>query len=24
MQAGQSPRDFYLGPPQLELFEAVL
>ena len=24
MAAGQSPRDFYLGPPQLELFEAVL
>lgn len=24
MQAGQSPRDFYLGPPQLELFQAVL
>lgn len=24
MQAGQSPRDFYLGPPQLELFESVL
>ena len=22
--AGASPRDFYLGPPQLELFEAVL
>lgn len=24
MAAGQSPRDFYLGPPQLELFESVL
>lgn len=24
MAAGASPRDFYLGPPQLELFEAVL
>ena len=24
VQAGQSPRDFFLGPPQLELFEAVL
>lgn len=24
MQAGQSPRDFYLGPPNLELFESVL
>jgi len=24
LAAGQSPRDFYLGPPQLELFEAVL
>lgn len=24
MAAGQSPRDFYLGPPQLELFDAVL
>ena len=24
MQAGQSPRDLYLGPPQLELFEAAL
>ena len=24
MQAGHSPRDFYLGPPQLELFESVL
>jgi len=24
MAAGHSPRDFYLGPPQLELFEAVL
>ncbi|HQU78849.1 MAG TPA: antibiotic biosynthesis monooxygenase [Azonexus sp.] len=24
MAAGQSSRDFYLGPPQLELFEAVL
>lgn len=24
MQAGQSPRDFYLGPPQLEVFESVL
>jgi heme-degrading monooxygenase HmoA len=22
--AGHSPRDFYLGSPQLELFEAVL
>jgi heme-degrading monooxygenase HmoA len=21
---GNSPRDFYLGPPQLELFESVL
>jgi heme-degrading monooxygenase HmoA len=24
MQAGHTPRDFYLGPPQLELFESVL
>ena len=24
MAAGNSPRDFYLGPPLLELFEAVL
>lgn len=24
LAAGQSPRDFYLGPPQLELFESVL
>ena len=24
MSAGQSPRDFYLGPPNLELFEAAL
>jgi heme-degrading monooxygenase HmoA len=24
MQAGQTPRDFYLGPPQLEVFEAVM
>lgn len=24
LAAGNSPRDFYLGPPQLELFEAVL
>ena len=24
MAASHSPRDFYLGPPQLELFEAVL
>ncbi len=24
MSAGQSPRDLYLGPPQLELFNAVL
>lgn len=24
MQAGQSARDLYLGPPQLELFSAVL
>jgi heme-degrading monooxygenase HmoA len=24
MAAGQSPRDFYLGPPQLEVFESVL
>lgn len=24
MAAGQSPHDFYLGPPQLELFESVL
>ena len=24
MAAGQSSRDLYLGPPQLELFEAVL
>ena len=24
MAAGQSPRDFYLGPPQLELFQSVL
>ena len=24
MAAGHSPRNFYLGPPQLELFEAVL
>ena len=24
MQAGQTPRDFYLGPPQLEVFESVL
>lgn len=22
--AGQTPRDFYVGPPQLELFESVL
>lgn len=22
--AGKTPRDFYLGPPQLELFESVL
>ena len=24
IQAGQSQRDFYLGPPNLELFESVL
>ena len=24
MQAGQSPRDFYLGQPHLEVFESVL
>lgn len=24
MAAGQSPQDFYLAPPQLEVFEAVL
>lgn len=24
MQAGQTSRDFYRGPPQLELFESVL
>lgn len=24
MQAAQTPRDFYVGPPQLEVFEAVL
>ena len=23
-QAGQTPRDFYLGPPQLEFFRAVI
>jgi heme-degrading monooxygenase HmoA len=24
MQAAQTPREFYVGPPQLEMFEAVM